>query len=150
MAAPGTGPGFLAPPAQAPSSSLAGVQGAPRRLGVAKPSWIVRTEVFWSLSQSTCIVQFSRPDSGILLTPATWVESLGCRLAVPSHPVILFCCTEWDARCFLVSQCAQTSIMQNYILKTDRQRCDLNSTKTSFGCYSVKLPETRGNGCCAN
>ncbi|GJN01912.1 hypothetical protein PR202_ga19216 [Eleusine coracana subsp. coracana] len=43
-AAPGTGPGCLGSPVQAPSSSFAGVKGAPRQLGVSKPSWIVRTE----------------------------------------------------------------------------------------------------------
>ncbi|NP_001143602.1 uncharacterized protein LOC100276310 isoform 1 [Zea mays] len=44
-AVPRTGPGCLgSPPAQALSSSLAGVQGAPKRLGASKPSWIVRTE----------------------------------------------------------------------------------------------------------
>nr|CAB3485576.1 unnamed protein product [Digitaria exilis] len=39
-AAPGTGPGCLGPPAQAPAGSLAGVQGAPRRPSVSKPSWV--------------------------------------------------------------------------------------------------------------
>ncbi|KAL6838877.1 hypothetical protein ACP4OV_031313 [Aristida adscensionis] len=43
-AAPGTGPGCLGSPPQAPSTSLPGVHAAPRRPGVSKPSWIVRTE----------------------------------------------------------------------------------------------------------
>jgi hypothetical protein len=60
-AVPRTGPGCLgSPPAQALSSSLAGVQGAPKRLGVSKPSWIVRTEV---LVSPTCAARFcSRPQ----------------------------------------------------------------------------------------
>jgi hypothetical protein len=59
-AAPGTGPGCLGSPAQAPSGSLAGVHGAPRRLVTSKSSWVVRTEVVCS---PACPARFcSRPQ----------------------------------------------------------------------------------------
>jgi hypothetical protein len=70
-AVPRTGPGCLgSPPAQAPSSSLAGVQGAPKRLGVSKPSWIVRTEVLVSPNcPARCSVLFT---FAIRRAPARW------------------------------------------------------------------------------
>ncbi|KAM0849702.1 hypothetical protein ACQ4PT_053568 [Festuca glaucescens] len=41
---PAAGPSCAGLPPQTPESSLPGLQGPPRRLGVSKPSWVVRTE----------------------------------------------------------------------------------------------------------
>jgi hypothetical protein len=47
---PAAGPSCAGLPPQTPESSLPGLQGPPRRLGVSKPSWVVRTEVSWTFS----------------------------------------------------------------------------------------------------
>nr|XP_045089209.1 uncharacterized protein LOC109742114 isoform X2 [Aegilops tauschii subsp. strangulata] len=43
-ATPATSPGCAGLPAQAPTSSLPGFKGPPRRLDARRPAWVVRTE----------------------------------------------------------------------------------------------------------
>ncbi|XP_037487130.1 integumentary mucin C.1-like isoform X1 [Triticum dicoccoides] len=82
-ATPAAGPGCAGLPAQAPTSSLPGFEGPPRRLGVRRPAWVVRTEP----NRSSYSGEVESSAQGSAQTASSTTRKTGPTVPVSATPI---------------------------------------------------------------